>query len=428
MLHGVEALVAAVIMVLMIGTASLLIGKKRNISFIPLLIVMGLVFGSVLKLANTYLVRKLLDYVRVLGLVIILFAEGHNLQWTILKRHFATIGTLDTVSLVITAVIAAFVFSYVFHVPFLAGFLFGAIISATDPATLIPLFRQYRVREDLKIILITESIFNDPLGIVLTTLAVALVLPQAPSAKMMMMFAKFVPLYFASVLYFLYEVVVSIVLGIAMGVVTYYIIKLCGFERGEEILLFSLAMAFLGFLIGERLGASGYLVATVIGIVLGNHHVFFREKAYEALRMQTLIDTEVHFNEALATFATAFIFVLLGASIRIDVLIRTALPSLLVALAVILVARPIAALPIIPVGRWSFREYLFMSLEGPRGVVPSALAGLPLSLGLAYNIPWLIGWGEIILTATFVTVLVSITVETLWLPYIKRWLLGLESE
>jgi len=428
MLHSVEGVIAALILVLMVGTASLIIGKKKNISFIPLLIILGLVLGSVLKLVNTYLVRRLLDYARVIGLVIILFAEGHNLQWSILKRHFTTIGTLDTVSLVITAIIAGLVFSYVFHVPFLAGFLFGAIISATDPATLIPLFRQYRVREDLKVILITESIFNDPLGIVLTTLAVALILPQAPSAKMLMMFAKFTPLYFASVLYFIYEVAVSIALGIVMGVLTYYIIKFFGFERGEEILLFSLAMAFLGFLIGEKLGASGYLVATVIGIVLGNHHVFFREKAAEALRMQTLIDSEVHFNEALAIFATAFIFVLLGASIKISVLIQTALPSLLVALAVILVARPIAALPIIPVGKWSFREYLFMSLEGPRGVVPSALAGLPLSLGLAYHIPWLISWGEIILTATFVTVLVSITVETLWLPYIKRWLLGLESE
>ncbi len=425
---GVEAIIYNLFVVLLIGVAALLVAKRTNVSFVPLLIIFGLVIGSVLRVMNTYVVRKLFDYVRVLGLVIILFSEGHNLHWPILRKHITTIGVLDTVSLVITAIIAGFVFSYVFHLPFLAGFLYGAIISATDPATLIPLFRQHKIREDLRTILVTESIFNDPLGIVLTTLAVALVLPTAPSARLLTSIARFMPIYAASVVYFIYEIAISIAIGVAMGVLTYYIIKLLGFERGDELFLFSLAMAFLGFFVGEKLGASGYLVATVIGIVLGNHHTFFKEKAAEALRMQTLIDTEVHFNEILATFATVFIFVLLGASIRLDVLIKAAIPSIITAIAVILLARPVAALPIIPVGKWSWKEYLFMSLEGPRGVVPSALAGLPLSLGLVYHVPKLIYWGEYILTATFVTVLLSIIVETSWLPYIKRWLLGMESE
>ncbi len=423
-----ESIIYNLFVVLLIGVSAMLISKRVNVSFVPLLIVLGLVLGSLVRVLNTYVVRRLFDYVRVLGLVIILFSEGHNLHWPVLKKHITTIGTLDTVSLVITAIIAGLVFSYVFHLPFLAGFLFGAIISATDPATLIPLFRQHKVREDLKTILITESIFNDPLGIVLTTLAVALILPKAPSARFLASMARYVPIYVASVIYFLYEVAVSILIGVALGVLAYYTIKYLGFERSDEIFLFSLAIAFLGFFVGEKLGASGYLVATVIGIVLGNHHTFFKEKASEALRMQTLIDSEVHFNEILATFATVFIFVLLGASVRIDVLMEAAIPSIITALAVILIARPIAALPIIPVGKWSWKEYLFMSLEGPRGVVPSALATLPLFLGITYHVPKLVYWGEYILTATFMTVLISIIVETSWLPYIKKWLLGIEAE
>ncbi|MFA4662030.1 hypothetical protein QDY65_03505 [Pyrococcus kukulkanii] len=34
---------------------------------------------------------------------------------------------------------------------------------------------------------------------------------------------------------------------------------------------------------------------------------------------------------------------------------------------------------------WISKEYLFIALEGFRGVVPSALASLPLSLALKYH-------------------------------------------
>ncbi|MCD6323724.1 MAG: cation:proton antiporter [Desulfurococcales archaeon] len=57
--------------------------------------------------------------------------------------------------------------------------------------------------------------------------------------------------------------------------------------------------------------------------------------------------------------------------------------ALLISLALVFIARPVAVLPLRSVGHWSWREVLFIGLEGPRGVVPSALATLPLSLGLS---------------------------------------------
>jgi len=424
----IHEIVKTLFMVLLLGTAALLIGKRTRISYVPIFIILGIIFGPVLHVINRDIARHLFDYVRVFGLVIILFAEGHTLRWAILKKHLTTIGTLDTLSLVVTAIIAGLAFSYVFHLPFLAGFLYGAIISATDPATLIPLFHQYRVREDIKTILVTESIFNDPLGIVLTSVAVALVLPQAPSAKFLEMFAKYMPIYGAATVYFLYEMFISIALGAAFGYIGYWIIRGLKFDKSDEIFLFSLGLAFIGFYTGELIHASGYLVATTIGIVLGNHHVFFKEPPEVWGRMRSVIDTEVHFNEILAIFSIVSIFVLLGASVNLTILEQTFIYAAIVALVVIFIARPVAALPIIPVGKWSWKEYLFMSLEGPRGVVPSALAPLPLSLGLAYHVPQLIKWGEIILSTTLVTVLLSIIIETLWVPYLRRTLLSESGE
>ncbi len=180
------------------------IGRGSGISYIPLFIVLGIVFGPLLSLLDREGSRTLFDYVGVFGLLILLFAEGHALHWAQLRKNLATISILDTVGLVVTAFIARLFFSTVFRVPFLAGLLYGAIISATDPATLIPLFRQHKVKEDIKTVLVTEHIFNDSLGIVLASEAIALILPQAPSARIIKSIAIHTEIPLAAILYFVY--------------------------------------------------------------------------------------------------------------------------------------------------------------------------------------------------------------------------------
>jgi NhaP-type Na+/H+ or K+/H+ antiporter len=97
-----------------------------------------------------------------------------------------------------------------------------------------------------------------------------------------------------------------------------------------------------------------------------------------------------------------------------------------VAYFIMLVARPIAALPILK--WWGPKEYLFIALEGPRGVVPSALAALPLSLAMKYHSGTLtVYWGEVILAVTVITVLASVITETIWVPFLKSKLLEHET-
>ncbi len=406
--------------VFIIGLLTYLFSEKTNISSISILVILGMVVGPFLGVVDRNIAQKLFDYVRVFGLVIILFAEGHNLKWEILRKRLGVIGILDTVGLFITAIIAGMFFSIFFHAPFLIGFLFGAIISATDPATLIPLFRQNKVDEEMRTIIVTESIFNDPLGIVLTAVAVALVVPQAPTAKFVEGIARYTTLYPAAVIFFFYEVGVSIAIGLALGIIGYWLMRKLKLQSYAE--LFSIMMAFGGFAIGEWAQASGFLVATVMGIVFGNHEIFFKRRNE---KVSNVVQSELHFNEILSDFATIFIFTLLGASLSMSSLNNTTwvVFSIIIAGLIIFVARPIAGLTILPSKDISWREYLFISFEGPRGVVPSALAGLPLSLGMTYHNSQLIHWGEIILTATVMTVLVTVIVETLWVRKMNKALL-----
>ena len=416
----IDSLILALTIILTLGAAAFLLGRKTGISVVPILIVLGILFGPVAGLINRQIAHHLFEYVRVFGLVVILFAEGHNLKWSLVRKYIATIGVLDTFGLVVTAFIAAFFFSYFFHVPFLAGFLFGAIISATDPATLIPLFKQHHVREDMRVILVTESCFNDPLGIVLTLVAVALVVPEAPRVKMVEAIAHFTTLYPAAVIYFLYVTIIAIAIGLVMGIIGYRLMEVLKIRQYPEV--YALSLAFAGFLIGEWANTSGYLVAVVIGMFLGNtNSIFGKFKPTEGVK--TAIRDEVHFNEILSNFATIMIFTLLGASLDLKLLAAHALIDIVIALLVILVARPIAALLIKPIGKWKWGEYLFLSLEGPRGVVPAALASLPLTLGKTYHNPQLIAWGEMILTATVMTILFSVIIETMWVKGLNKKLL-----
>ncbi len=417
----IDPLASALAIILTLGTAAFLLGRKTGVSIVPILIILGILFGPVVGLINRQIAHHLFSYMRVFGLVIILFAEGHNLKWSLVRKYIATIGVLDTFGLLVTAFIAAFFFSSLFHVPFLAGFLFGAIISATDPATLIPLFKQHHVREDMRVILVTESIFNDPLGIVLTLVAVALVVPEAPRVKMMEAIARFTTLYPAAAIYFLYVTTVAIVLGLAIGIIGYRLMEVLKIRQYPEV--YALGLALGGFIVGEWANTSGYLVAVVIGMFLGNtDSIFGKFKPTEGVK--TAIRDEVHFNEILSNFATIMIFTLLGASLDLKLLAAHGLIDIAIALLVILVARPIAALLIKPVGKWKWGEYLFLSLEGPRGVVPAALASLPLTLGATYHNPQLIEWGEMILTATVMTILFSVIIETMWVKGLNKKLLS----
>ena len=416
-----ELINITIITVITLGFIAFLLSEKTNVSSIPLLIILGFLFGPLFGLIPNSQGHTIFNYARVFGLVIILYTEGHNLKWPMIKKHIATIALLDTVTLLITAAIGGMLFCYAFNLPIEAGLLFGAIISATDPATLIPLFKQNKVDENIKTVIITESIFNDPLGIVLSTLAVALVAPHASEAHLIEVIAKHTTIYPAAFIFFLYEIVSSLAIGFALGFIGYWIIR--WFKPGLSPQIFGLAIAFGGFLVGEVAQTSGYLVATTVGIVFGNHELIFKRwNKHEGF--EKFIRKEMHFNEVLSDLASIFIFILLGATINLSILGDTLLKGVLLGLGIVFIARPVASLVILPLKKWTFREYLFIAFEGPKGIVPAALAGVPLSLGLVSHNQTLVGWGEIILSATIVTVLVSVLAETLWVKPLSRKLLS----
>src|SRR5689334_2140047 len=102
------------------------------------------------------------------GSCYILFDGGASLRLRVLKEVWITIAVLATVGVVITAAITALAAQWALGMPFMSALLLGAAIASTDPATLVPIFRQIRIRERVAQTVMSESAFNDATGAIMT--------------------------------------------------------------------------------------------------------------------------------------------------------------------------------------------------------------------------------------------------------------------
>jgi potassium/hydrogen antiporter len=66
----------------------------------------------------------------------------------------------------LTAVIVALAVATIFGIPLSVALMVGAVLTVTDPAILIPLFDDIRLRPKVAQAVIAESGFNDPVGTV----------------------------------------------------------------------------------------------------------------------------------------------------------------------------------------------------------------------------------------------------------------------
>ncbi|WP_240703306.1 cation:proton antiporter domain-containing protein [Thermococcus indicus] len=233
---GIETIALASLVVLLSGILAMLISRKTKFPYTPLLVLLGVLVGPVLTLILPQTARLLFYYVRAFGLFL-LFAAGFDLKLHVLKRHKLVIGLLDTVGLLGTAILAGWFFSWAFGVPFPVGFLFGAVVSGTDPATLIPLFQEHEVPKDMETIIITEAIFNGPLAIILTMVALFLIIPEIPGYAPVEPVLQGAGLYAAAIFYFLYQIFVSALIGAVIAYVAYQAIVRFSLYRSSYFFL-----------------------------------------------------------------------------------------------------------------------------------------------------------------------------------------------
>jgi potassium/hydrogen antiporter len=330
-----------------------------------------------------------------LGVSFILFHGGLQLSARVLSRVAVGLGLLVIPGVIITAVITGAVAAAAFDLPLSTGFLIGAALAPTDPAILIPLFERIRIRPKISQTIIAESALNDPTGAVLTLTFAAVVLSGESSAS-------------EPVIDFLTELGISTGLGIGFGILLSLVVssRRAGIWR-ESAAIAVLMIVAAGYFSADSAGGSGYLGAFIAGLIVGN---------MDQLRLGMHSEHERDMRAFVANVADVmviFVFVTLGANLPFDAIADEWLPALAVIATLLFVARPIAVLAsLLPDrrGQWTREEIIFVGWARETGVVPAALAGLIVAMGIED--------ADLVVVTVALAIIVTLTLQA----STKRWL------
>src|SRR5882672_9771007 len=152
-----------------------LLARRLGIPDVVVYLLVGIVLGPEVGAAIDIRADSALNQIiLIFGACYILFDGGASLRLAILKQVWITIVVIATIGVVITAAITAVAAYYLLAVPLMVALLLGAAIASTDPATLVPVFRQVPIRERVAQTVMSESALNDATGAILTFAVLAL--------------------------------------------------------------------------------------------------------------------------------------------------------------------------------------------------------------------------------------------------------------
>lgn len=384
-------------LVLAIGVATGLLAQRIRIPDVALFLVAGILIGpAALGLIDIKADSALNQIVLIFGASYILFDGGASLRLAVLKQVWITIVVIATIGLLITAVITGFAAYYILDIPLIVALLLGIVLASTDPATLVPIFRQIKIRDRVAQTVMSESAFNDAMAAIVT-----FGILSAATGK-----GEF------SLAAAIFDFVKQSVIGILAGALLGYLAALLIAHRRWGILadygpVVTLVAVIGAYFAADGLQASGFMAVFVFGIVMGNKDAFgFRMKLVEARRLDEYVTVT-------AFIMRLFIFMLLGAQVDFGLMRQYWFGGVVIVVIFMLVARPITvfacALPD-QRAQWSFNEMLFMCWTRETGVIPAALAGLLLGMKAP--------GAQMIASVTFIAILMTILIQaptTKWL-------------
>lgn len=385
---SIEHVLYLLTLIMIIGMIAGKVAGKLKLPDVAFFLLAGMALGPGLHLLSESSRSFTNQFILVLGATLILFDGGRNIRLTTLKKVWRTVSLLSIPGVLVTAIITGLAAHYFLHLPWIISLLLAAIISSTDPATLIPVFKQVKIKPRVRETVESESAFNDATGSILTFSVLAIAMGTSDFSIV------------SSLYDFLKVAIGGVLVG---GVISFAIVYLVahvsfGFLR-EYTTLAMVVTALLSYLIGDTLHVSGFMATFVAGLIWGNVSLFRLHMKDKQVEMN-------HFTDNITVLMRMLIFILLGSQVDFPSILRYFWGGLLVVLVFMFIARPLTVfLCAMPdrVARWSWREMLFMCWVRETGVIPAALSGMVVGMGVPY--------GNVIASVTFMAILFTILLQ-----------------
>jgi len=370
---GTETLI---IELLLIASLVAIAVRRLRVPYTVALVVVGLLLPAI-QPVDFELTPEL-----VLALLVppLVFEAAFHLRFSELQRNLPTIALLAIPGVILGTAIVAGLVSLLTPLALPAALIFGALIAATDPVSVVALFRALGVPKRLAVLVEGESLFNDGTAIVLFNMMLAVALTGTWSLV-------------GGIVEFVRVAAGGIALGLGLGWLVSRVIA-----RIDDYLIetaLTAVLAFGSYLVAERLHFSGVLAVVAAGLMCGN-------LGPQGMSPTTRI-VLFNFWEFVAFLANSLVFLLIGLQIDIPHMI-SAWQSVLAAILAVLVARAIVTYGL----GWLVNRFIepvprrwlhVLNWGGLRGAISLALAlSLPAAMGVDRQLIQLMGFGVVLFT------------------------------
>lgn len=372
-------------LLLVIGVVSTRFSSKLGVPSLVLFIAIGTFLTEIIYYDDMELTQTL----GMMALVVILFEGGLQTNISTLKKVVTPAILLATVGVLLTSVILGLFAYLILELDLLTAMLLGAIVGSTDAAAVFAVFGSKNIKNKLSSTLEAESGTNDPMAVFLTVTIISIIEMSTN------------PNIFILVLSFFWQMGMGLLVGFIIAKIAAYVINKINLEASGLYPVLSLAFAMLSYGISDLVNASGLLAVYVMAVIMGNSSLTYKHSI-------------LRFNEGLAWMMQIVMFMMLGLLAFPNQFLNYALEGIILALALMFIARPVGVFLTLLASRYNLQEKVFLSWAGLRGSVPIVLATYPLVSGIEN--------GYLIFNVVFFIVIFSALLQGSTIIPVARWL------
>lgn len=342
------------------------VGAKFGVPALLLFLMTGMFFGVDgvgLEFDNMSAVQS----IGIVALSIILFSGGMGTKLEQIRPVLREGISLSTLGVLLTTfftggliyLITHFFFgSYGFTLPI--SILLAAAMSSTDSASVFAILRSQRIhlKEHIKPLLELESGSNDPMAYMITISMVSFVMADGNVPLAMVAGA------------FVLQFVIGIIGGFLFGWMSVKMLNRLNIQNEVLYPIALLCFVMITYVSVWYLKGNGYLAVYIAGIYLGNSKIVAKRSVYS-------------FFDGITWLVQIILFVMLGLLIDPSDMLDVAVSTLIIAILMTFVARPLAVIvSLAPFRALSAKARIFVSWVGLRGAAPILFATYPVLAGV----------------------------------------------
>jgi len=294
---------------LMVASAVGLAVRWVKVPYSIALVIVGLAMGASHLLPHVAMTPEL---ILLIFLPALLFEASWNLDVKELLHDWRAIFLLAVPGVLLAMAVGAGVMHLLGALSWPMALLFGAMTAATDPISVLALFRKLGVDHRLTLILEAESLFNDGTAVVLFKLVLAVAMASAAAvAAGSAVVVDYSPTGVA--VDFVFSVLGGSVVGLAVGFISSYVTRFFD-DHLLEITITTIA-AYGSYLLADQFNVSAVIAVLMAGIVVGN----YGSRQHMSTTTRLAVDA---FWEYAAFLVNSLVFLLIGLQIDLPLLAK----------------------------------------------------------------------------------------------------------